>query len=245
VLLGGGSGGVVASLFTHGIALPHLVRNGSSDLVDRYVRPTLAGQTIGALAVTEPDGGSDVAGLRTRAVRDGDSYVVNGAKTYITSGVRADFVTTAVRTGGPGHQGISLLVVDRGAPGFTVSRRLDKMGWRCSDTAELSFADVRVPAENLGGRGGQRVRADHAAVPVRAARARGPGLRHRAALPGPHRAVGARPRDLRATARVAAGGAAQGGRDGAPGVGRPDRRRAPPTTPGWTATARPTAASPR
>jgi acyl-CoA dehydrogenase len=151
ILLGGGSGGVVASLFTHGIALPHIVRAGSPALVDRYVRPTLAGELIGALAVTEPDGGSDVAGIRTRAVRDGDHYVVNGAKTYITSGVRADFVTTAVRTGGPGWQGISLLVVDRGTPGFTVSRRLDKMGWRCSDTAELSFAEVRVPAENLVG----------------------------------------------------------------------------------------------
>jgi acyl-CoA dehydrogenase len=151
IMSGGGSGGLVASLFTHGIALPHIVRSGSADLVDRYVRPTLAGEAIGALAVTEPDGGSDVAGLRTRAVRDGDHWVVNGAKTYITSGVRADFVTTAVRTGGPGWQGISLLVVDRGTPGFGVSRRLDKMGWRCSDTAELSFVDVRVPAANLVG----------------------------------------------------------------------------------------------
>jgi acyl-CoA dehydrogenase len=154
VIVGGGSGGVVASLFTHGIALPHIVRSGSPELVDRYVRPTLAGETIGALAVTEPDGGSDVAGIRTRAERDGDHYVVNGAKTYITSGARADFVTTAVRTGGPGWQGISLLVVDKGTPGFTVSRRLDKMGWRCSDTAELSFADVRVPASNLVGEEG-------------------------------------------------------------------------------------------
>lgn len=151
VLLGGGSGGVVASLFTHGIALPHIVGSGAPELIDRYVRPTLAGETIGALAVTEPGGGSDVAGLQTRAVRDGDHYVVNGAKTYITSGVRADFVTTAVRTGGAGWQGISLLVVDRGTPGFTVSRRLDKMGWRCSDTAELSYADVRVPVTNLVG----------------------------------------------------------------------------------------------
>ena len=151
VLLGGGSTGVVAGLFTHGIALPHIVANGSPDLVERYVRPTLAGELIGSLGVTEPDAGSDVAGLRTRAVRDGDAYVVNGAKTYITSGVRADFVTTAVRTGGEGHGGISLLVVDEGTPGFTVSRRLDKLGWRCSDTAELSFADVRVPAGNLVG----------------------------------------------------------------------------------------------
>ncbi len=151
VLLGGGSGGVVASLFTHGIAVPHLARNGTPEQVDRWVRPTLAGELIGALAVTEPGGGSDVAGLRTRAVRDGDHYVVNGAKTYITSGVRADFVTTAVRTGDDGYGGVSLLVVERGMPGFTVSKRLDKMGWRCSDTAELSFDDVRVPVGNLVG----------------------------------------------------------------------------------------------
>jgi acyl-CoA dehydrogenase len=151
VILGGGSGGVVASLFTHGIAVPHMARNGSPYLVDRYVRPALAGEKIGALAVTEPGGGSDVAGLRTRAVRDGDTYVLNGSKTFITSGVRADFVTVAARTGGPGHAGVSLLVVDKGTPGFTVDRRLDKMGWLCSDTAELGLADVRVPAENLVG----------------------------------------------------------------------------------------------
>jgi acyl-CoA dehydrogenase len=151
LLAGGGSTGVGAALFTHGIALPHIAANGSPELVERYVRPTLAGELIGSLGVTEPDAGSDVAGLRTRAVRDGDHYVVNGAKTYITSGVRADFVTTAVRTGGDGYGGISLLVIDKGTPGFTVSRRLDKMGWRCSDTAELSFVDVRVPAGNLVG----------------------------------------------------------------------------------------------
>ncbi|HUR51398.1 MAG TPA: acyl-CoA dehydrogenase family protein [Mycobacteriales bacterium] len=151
LLIGGASGGVVASLFTHGIALPHIAFAGSSYLVDRYVRPTLAGELIGSLAVTEPSGGSDVAGLTTRAVRDGDDYVVTGAKTYITSGVRADFVTTAVRTGGPGHAGISLLVIDKGLPGFSVSAPLDKMGWRASDTAELAFDEVRVPARNLIG----------------------------------------------------------------------------------------------
>jgi acyl-CoA dehydrogenase len=155
ILLGGGSGGVVASLFTHGIALPHIVAAGSAYLVDRYVRPTLAGDMIGALGVTEPGGGSDVAGLTTRAVRDGDDYVVNGAKTYITSGIRADFVTTAVRTGGEGYGGISLLVIDKGLPGFTVSPPLDKMGWRASDTAELAFDDVRVPARNLVGAEGE------------------------------------------------------------------------------------------
>ena len=154
VLLGGGSGGVIASLFTHGIAIPHIVYAGSQDLKDRYAKPTLQGDLIGALAVTEPGGGSDVAGLRTTAIRDGDHYVVNGAKTFITSGIRADFVTTAVRTGGEGYQGISLLVIDKGLPGFTVSQPLDKMGWRSSDTAELSFADVRVPAANLIGEEG-------------------------------------------------------------------------------------------
>ena len=147
----GASSGLMAALFTGGIALPHIAANGSPDLIDRFVRPALAGEKIGSLAVTEPGGGSDVAGIRTTARRDGDDYVVNGAKTFITSGVRADFVTTAVRTGGPGHAGISLLVVEKGTPGFTVDRALTKMGWHCSDTAELSFVDVRVPAANLVG----------------------------------------------------------------------------------------------
>jgi acyl-CoA dehydrogenase len=151
LILAGGSSGLVAALFTHGIALPHMVAAGDPALIERYVRPTLAGETIGALAVTEPDGGSDVAALRTTARRDGDDFVVNGAKTFITSGARADFITTAVRTGGAGHAGISLLVVDAGTRGFTVTRRLDKMGWHCSDTAELSFVDVRVPADRLVG----------------------------------------------------------------------------------------------
>jgi len=147
----GGSGGLVASLLTCGIAVPHIVAAGNQEQVDRWVRPTLDGALIGALAITEPDGGSDVASIRTTARRDGDHFVVNGAKTYITSGCRADFVTTAVRTGGPGAHGISLLVIERGMPGFEVSRKLDKMGWLCSDTAELSFADVRVPVANLVG----------------------------------------------------------------------------------------------
>jgi acyl-CoA dehydrogenase len=150
----GASSGLLAALFTHGIALPHMARHGSTDLVDRYVRPTLAGDLIGSLGITEPDGGSDVAHLRTTAVRDGDEFVVNGAKTFITSGVRADFVTTAVRTGGSdrrGASGISLLVIDKASPGFTVTRNLKKMGWHCSDTAELSFVDVRVPVSHLVG----------------------------------------------------------------------------------------------
>jgi len=147
----GGSSGLAAGLFTGGIALPHIAAHGSREQIDSFVRPTLAGEKIGALAVTEPGGGSDVAGIRTTAVRDGDGYVVNGSKTFITSGVRADFVTTAVRTGGPGHAGVSLLVIEKGTPGFTVDRGMAKMGWHCSDTAELSFVDVRVPAANLVG----------------------------------------------------------------------------------------------
>jgi acyl-CoA dehydrogenase len=147
----GASGGLFAALFTSGIALPHIASAGDSRQVERWVRPTLRGELIGALAITEPDGGSDVARIATSAKRDSGDYVVNGAKTYITSGCRADFVTTAVRTGEAGAHGISLLVVEKGTPGFDVSRKLEKMGWLASDTAELSFVDVRVPATNLVG----------------------------------------------------------------------------------------------
>jgi acyl-CoA dehydrogenase len=154
IILSGGSSGLIAALFTHGIALPHILAAGDPDLAEKYIRPTLRGEMIGSLGVTEPDGGSDVAGLRTAARLDGDHYVVNGAKTFITSGARADFVTTAVRTGGPGYGGVSLLVVDTASPGFTVTRRLEKMGWHCSDTAELSYVDVVVPRSNLVGEEG-------------------------------------------------------------------------------------------
>ncbi|MGH3658258.1 MAG: acyl-CoA dehydrogenase family protein, partial [Micromonosporaceae bacterium] len=147
----GASGGLVAALFTHGIAVPHIAAAGDETQIDRWVRPTLAGELIGALGVTEPDGGSDVAAIRTTARRYGEHYVVNGAKMFITSGVRADFVTVAVRTSGDGAAGISLLVVEKGTPGFTTSAKLDKMGWLCSDTAELSFTDCRVPVANLVG----------------------------------------------------------------------------------------------
>ncbi|MDT5247243.1 MAG: acyl-CoA dehydrogenase, partial [Mycobacterium sp.] len=147
----GTPGGVWASLFTCGIAVPHMIASGDQRLIDSYVRPTLQGELIGSLAITEPGGGSDVGHLTTRAVRDGDDYIINGAKTYITSGVRADYVVTASRTGGPGAAGVSLIVVDKPTPGFEVTRKLDKMGWRSSDTAELSYTDVRVPAANLIG----------------------------------------------------------------------------------------------
>lgn len=149
----GGSGGLFASLFTCGISTPHLVAADDPAQIERWVKPTLAGELIGALAVTEPGGGSDVARIQTTARRSGDGghFIVNGAKTFITSGVRADYIVAAVRTGDPGAAGISLLVVEKGTPGFTVSRRLEKLGWLCSDTAELAFQDARVPASNLVG----------------------------------------------------------------------------------------------
>lgn len=145
------SGGVGASLGSLDIGLPPVWKWGSEALQQKVVPPVLAGDKIAALAVTEPGGGSDVANLRTRAVRDGDHYVVNGSKTFITSGVRADYYTVAVRTGDPGFGGISLLLVEKDTPGFTVGRKLKKMGWWASDTAELFFEDCRVPAENLIG----------------------------------------------------------------------------------------------
>ena len=147
----GTPGGVFASLFTVGIAVPHMIAAGDERLIAKFVKPTLGGDMIGSLAITEPGGGSDVGHLRTTAVRDGDHFVVNGSKTYITSAVRGDYVVAAVRTGGPGAAGISMLVIEKGTPGFEVSRKLAKMGWRSSDTAELSFTDARVPVQNLIG----------------------------------------------------------------------------------------------
>ena len=151
LVLAGRSVGVAAGLGSHRIALPPIISFGTTEQKQRFIPPVLRGEKIAALAITEPGGGSDVASLQTRAVRDGDHYVVNGMKTFITSGCRADFVTTAVRTGGPGHGGVSLLIIERGTPGFTVSKKLAKMGWWASDTAELSFEDCRVPVANLIG----------------------------------------------------------------------------------------------
>ena len=151
IILAGGSSGLISELFSHGIATPHIVSSGNTDLIERFARPALEGRAIGSLAISEPSGGSDVANIRTTARREGDEYVINGAKLYITSGTRADFVTTAVRTGDAGAGGISLVVVPTDTPGFTVSRKLDKMGWLCSDTAELFYDDVRVPVSNLIG----------------------------------------------------------------------------------------------
>ncbi|OPY07312.1 MAG: Acyl-CoA dehydrogenase [Syntrophaceae bacterium PtaB.Bin095] len=149
-----GSVGLVAGLGSYSIAMPPVLNMGTEEQKKKFLVPVLKGEKIAALGITEPNAGSDVANIRTRAVREGDHYVVNGAKTFITSGCRANFITTAVRTGGPGYKGISLLMIDSATPGFSVARKIRKMGWHASDTAELSFEDCRVPAENiLGGEG--------------------------------------------------------------------------------------------
>jgi len=145
-----GSGGVSASLFSHTIGAPPIAAAGSDELKRRVLPSILAGEKISALAITEPSGGSDVASLKTSARREGADYVVNGEKTFITSGMRADYYTVAVRTGGPGKTGVSLLLIERERPGFTRTP-LKKMGWWCSDTATLHFDEVRVPAANLIG----------------------------------------------------------------------------------------------
>lgn len=146
-----GCGGLSASLMSHGIGSPPIVKYGSEALKQRVLPPIYAGEAISALAITEPRGGSDVAALKTTAKREGDHYIVNGSKTFITSGMRADTYTVAVRTGEAGHKGISLLAIDRDTPGFTRTPLDRKMGWWCSDTATLYFDDCRVPAGNLLG----------------------------------------------------------------------------------------------
>ncbi|MCB0915117.1 MAG: acyl-CoA dehydrogenase family protein [Actinobacteria bacterium] len=167
ILAAGGSGGVIAGLFTHGISIPHVIDavgrrlaagedSAAEELLDRVVRPTLAGTAITALGVTEPDGGSDVGAIRTTATAIDDqgnpttpgsavTWRIDGAKAYITSGARADFVVVAARAFGPGAAGVALFAVPTEAPGFTVVRRATKMGWHCSDTAELSFTALEVP----------------------------------------------------------------------------------------------------
>jgi len=147
----GKSGGVLASLFSHNIGLPPVVLHAGDAVCGEVVPPVLRGEKIAALAITEPGGGSDVAALHTTAHRDGEHYVVNGEKTFITSGMRADWITVAVRTGEErGARGISMLLVPGDTPGLTRTR-LAKMGWLCSDTAQLHFDNVRVPARYLLG----------------------------------------------------------------------------------------------
>ena len=149
----GASGGVLASLFSHNIGLPPIVALGSRALQQQVIAPVLRGEAISALAITEPGGGSDVARIRTHATRDGDHYLIDGEKVFITSGVRADWLTVAVRTGEAGARGLSMVVVPGNAPGVTRSK-LQKMGWWCSDTAQIHFERVRVPvAHRLGEEG--------------------------------------------------------------------------------------------
>jgi acyl-CoA dehydrogenase len=149
-----GAGGVPASLMVHGIGAPPIAAVGSPEMKAAILPPVLRGEKIIALGITEPGGGSDVASLRTTATRQGDHYVVNGSKCYITGGLRADYLTTAVRTGGPGAGGVSLLLIAMDSPGVTRTK-LDKMGWWASDTAAIYFQDVRVPAENIIGAEGR------------------------------------------------------------------------------------------
>ena len=148
-----GSGGLAAGIGAHvSIATPPVWKFGTDDQKQRFLTPAIRGERIGALGITEPGAGSDVAGIRTFARRVDGGYVVNGSKTFITNGVRAHFVVTAVRTSEEGgHGGISFLVIEKGMDGFSVSQKLEKLGWHASDTAELAFEDVSVPEENLLG----------------------------------------------------------------------------------------------
>ncbi len=148
-----GSAGVAAGLgASMAIAAPQIYKFGSEELKQRFLVPTITGEKIGALGITEPNAGSDVASIATTARDDGDCYVVNGSKMFITNGVRADYVVTAVKTDpAAGHKGISLLVIEKGTPGFGVAKKLEKLGWNASDTGELYFEDCRVPKANLVG----------------------------------------------------------------------------------------------
>ena len=146
-----GVGGVAASLMVHGIGLPPVINWGSEAMKEAVAPAVLAGTKHIALGITEPGGGSDVANLATTAVRDGDHYVVNGSKTYITGGMRANWVSTAVRTGGEGGRGVSMLLIPTDTEGFSRTSLDRKQGWWASDTATLYFDNVRVPVENLIG----------------------------------------------------------------------------------------------
>jgi acyl-CoA dehydrogenase len=145
-------GGFEVTVLVHtDMASPHLVHSGSEEQLDRYLPRIISGECLTAIAVTEPGAGSDVAGMRTTARREGDTYVLNGSKLFITNGVSADLVIVAARTQPGDPRGLSMFLVERDTPGLVVSRKLDKTGWRSSDTAELSFQDCRVPAADLLG----------------------------------------------------------------------------------------------
>lgn len=138
------------------MATPAIEQFGSEYLKERYLKPAIAGDMVSAIAVTEPEAGSDVFAIKTRAVKDGNHYILNGSKTFITNGIQADFLTLLARTGDDsGYHSFGLFVVPTDLPGFSVSKKLDKLGLRSSDTAELFFDDVKVPAENMIGQEGE------------------------------------------------------------------------------------------
>jgi alkylation response protein AidB-like acyl-CoA dehydrogenase len=152
-----GSAGVAAGIGAHiGIAMPQINRFGTPQQKKKYLVPGIKGETIGALGITEPEAGSDVAGIKTYAVKDGSDWIINGSKTFITNGVRCDWVVALVKTDREkGYSGISQFIIDRGIPGFETSKKIKKLGWKASDTGELSFIDVRVPASALLGEEGK------------------------------------------------------------------------------------------
>jgi len=147
------SGGIGADIGAHvAIAMPHILHYGTEEQKEKYLVPGIKGEWIGCLAITEPDAGSDVAAIKTRAVKDGDNWVVNGSKTFITNGGRCDFMVLAAKTDtSKGYGGISMFVVDTDTPGFEVTRKLDKLGWRASSTGELAFTDMVIPGDALLG----------------------------------------------------------------------------------------------
>lgn len=145
------AGGFSAAVSVHQyMAVSHISRIGSHELKEKYLKPAILGEKIAALAISEPNTGSDVSGIQTKAVKEGDFYIINGSKTFITNGVYGDFITVAVRTGEMGSNGISLIVIDTNSTGFS-AKKLKKIGWYCSDTAEINFDNVKVPASNLIG----------------------------------------------------------------------------------------------
>jgi len=150
------SGGFAAAIWAHVyLAMTHLNKNASDSQKKAYLIPSVSGEKIGCLGVTEPFGGSDVAGMRTTAIKNGDNYIINGSKTFITNGVYGDYIILAAKTDSSGgNKGISLFIVDLDSPGVTANK-LNKLGWRASDTAELAFDNVKVPASNLMGKEGK------------------------------------------------------------------------------------------
>ncbi|WP_062053247.1 acyl-CoA dehydrogenase family protein [Aquimarina longa] len=146
------SGGFAAAMWAHAyLAMTHINKEGDHNIKETYLRPSISGEKIGCLCITEPFGGSDVAGMRTTAVKDGDHYIINGSKTFITNGVYSDYLVVAAKTKPElGNKGISIFVIDRETAGVSATK-LDKLGWRASDTGEIAFDNVRIPVSNLMG----------------------------------------------------------------------------------------------